>query len=443
MVVEASAEALDNFVGVERYNRPWKVVEQPPFMGEESHEFGLLAALGGFFRGFIFAAMFGMLSLLPAQPKHNTSPVTHSRTLTASNQNSLDSIVAEVISPLNGAVVSRVTPSTAMASVSTSSPLIAAVVSRESPSIAMESVSPPSSLYAAVVSRESPSTALATVRSPSSPSLPRSIQATSRNYEDFSSLQGPLLASPPISQLFRIPFEGSARNCLISNSPFSSLRNEGSPSTLSRDSAQNSGNARGNEVVVYTTMREQIQPVIEKEEGTLNEEELFRFNVDNNAYAALVMEEEGIDDDISKTHEDPFDDHIVTSPLVTRLQMLSQVVTRAQLQQQQQLQSLGKRGRGRDKGSGWDCNLISNLRKYFGASGSQLNRKLSCLTRMDRSSKMEMAMEGLFAMTWGLLLELFIAVGLKQTQDLGIEKLEVNSDFLGTINILNGIERCP
>ncbi|KAF9600947.1 hypothetical protein IFM89_014074 [Coptis chinensis] len=36
-----------------------------------------------------------------------------------------------------------------------------------------------------------------------------------------------------------------------------------------------------------------------------------------------------------------------------------------------------------------------------------------------------------------------IAVGLKQPQELGIENLEVNSDSLGAINILNGNERCP
>ncbi|KAF9599040.1 hypothetical protein IFM89_033385 [Coptis chinensis] len=36
-----------------------------------------------------------------------------------------------------------------------------------------------------------------------------------------------------------------------------------------------------------------------------------------------------------------------------------------------------------------------------------------------------------------------IAIGLKQAQDLGIDKLEVNSDSLGAINILNGFEPCP
>ncbi|KAF9600613.1 hypothetical protein IFM89_011142 [Coptis chinensis] len=36
-----------------------------------------------------------------------------------------------------------------------------------------------------------------------------------------------------------------------------------------------------------------------------------------------------------------------------------------------------------------------------------------------------------------------ISVGLKYAQDLCIDKLEVNSESLGAINILNGIERCP
>ncbi|KAF9624672.1 hypothetical protein IFM89_012943 [Coptis chinensis] len=160
-----------------------------------------------------------------------------------------------------------------------------AIVSKESPSTARASTRTPFSLNDAVVSRESPSTAMATVNSPFSPSLPRT------------------------------------------------LRNTGSPS-FSRESAHNSGNTRGKEVVVYTT-QEQTQSVLEQEESVLTEEELFQFHVDNNAYAALVIEDDGIDDDISETHEEPFDDHIVTSPLVTRLQMLSQVVTRAQLQQQQ------------------------------------------------------------------------------------------------------------
>ncbi|KAF9611954.1 hypothetical protein IFM89_037174 [Coptis chinensis] len=58
------------------------------------------------------------------------------------------------------------------------------------------------------------------------------------------------------------------------------------------------------------------------------------------------MEEEGIDDDISETNEEPFDDHIVISPQDIRLNMPSQVVTRGQLQQQQ-LQKLGNRERSR------------------------------------------------------------------------------------------------
>ncbi|KAF9592317.1 hypothetical protein IFM89_014225 [Coptis chinensis] len=265
-------------------------------------------------------------SLVREQNSSVAAPVTRSSTQDATNQNFTTPFVSEVVSSLNDAVVTR-----------------------ESPSTARTSARSPTSLMDAVVSRESPSTTMATVRSPSSPSLPRPIQSLSRNNEDNSSSLGPLLATPHISRLLRTSTDGSSFNCLPGNSPFSTLRNSGSPS-FSRESAQYSGNTREKEVVVYTT-QEQTQSVLEQEEGILTEEELFQFNVDNNAYAALVIEEDGIDDDISETHDEPFDDHIMTSSQVTRLQMPSQVVTRAQLQQQK-LQSSGKRGRGRAKGSG-------------------------------------------------------------------------------------------
>ncbi|KAF9604299.1 hypothetical protein IFM89_005625 [Coptis chinensis] len=151
-------------------------------------------------------------SIIRVQNPSVAAPVTHSSTHAAINQNFPVPIVSEVVSSLNDAVVSRESPSTARASVSS-----------------------PSSLNDAVVSRESPSTAMATVSSPSSPSLPRSSQALSGNNEDNPSSLGPFLATPHISQLLRTPTDGSARNCLPGNSPFSTLRNTGSLS-FSRES---------------------------------------------------------------------------------------------------------------------------------------------------------------------------------------------------------------
>ncbi|KAF9619288.1 hypothetical protein IFM89_006475 [Coptis chinensis] len=161
------------------------------------------------------------------------------------------------------------------------------VVTRDSSSSTRMSARSPTSLVGAVVSRESPSTVMAIVGSPFSPPLSRPSQSLTRYSKDSASSLGPLLATPNIPRLLRTA-DGSSLNNLTGNS---------------------------------FTMRN----------------------------SALVMEEDGIDDDISETHEEPFDDHIVDSPQVTRLSMPSQVVTRAQLQQQH-LQNSRKRGRGRAKG---------------------------------------------------------------------------------------------
>ncbi|KAF9596742.1 hypothetical protein IFM89_012941 [Coptis chinensis] len=331
-------------------------------------------------------------SLIREQNPSDAAPVARPSSQNVESLNNCAPTVSDIISTIHEAVVTRESPSTARTSAQPPSSLLDAVVSRESPSTANPSetaladcpstqvtinrvytapVGPeemsatngavvtrdssssarmsarsPTSLVGVVVSRESLSTAMAIVGSPFSPPLSRPSQSLTRYSKDSASSLGPLLATPNIPRLLRTADDSSLNN-LTGNS--FSMRNSGSP-TYPRVSAQPSGNPRGKEVVVFST-HEQPQSILEHEEGAVSAEDLFQFNVDNNAYAALVNEEDGIDEDISETHEEPFDDHIVDPPQVTRLNMPSQVVTRAQLQQQH-LQNSGKRGRGRAKGSG-------------------------------------------------------------------------------------------
>ncbi|KAF9589959.1 hypothetical protein IFM89_029575 [Coptis chinensis] len=261
-------------------------------------------------------------------------------------------------SPLLDAVVSRDSPSTAnTVAAATSGPNLQVdinrlypevdnglVVTRVSPSSDRMSARSPTSLGRPVVSRESPSTAMTTVGTPSSTSFLRPSQSLTRYNKANAGSLGPLLATPSLPRLISSATEGSTLNKQNGSSSFP-LGISGSP-TSSRDC----GNPRGKEVVVYSSHK-QSQADLELEVGSVSAEELFQFNVDNNAYAALVMEEEGIDDDISETNEEPFDDHIEISPQVISLNMPSQVVTRGQLQQQQ-LQKSENRGRGRAKSSG-------------------------------------------------------------------------------------------
>ncbi|KAF9620738.1 hypothetical protein IFM89_014342 [Coptis chinensis] len=276
-------------------------------------------------------------SLIREQNPSADAPATHLSSQNVATLNYSVPIGSDDISTINDAVVTRESPSTArtstrpptslmdvvvsMESTSTANSSAAAtadcpsaqvainqfytapvgpkemsstngvVVTRDSSSSARMSARSPTYLVGAVVSRESPSTAMATVGSPFSPPLSRPSQSLTRYNKDSASSLGPLLATPNIPRLLITTSDGSSLNNLPGYSPFS-LRN-----------------------------------------------------------SALVIEEDGIDDDISEMHDEPFDDHIMDSPQVTRLNMPSQVVTRGQLQQQQ-LQNSGKRGRGRAKGSG-------------------------------------------------------------------------------------------
>ncbi|KAF9603377.1 hypothetical protein IFM89_035622 [Coptis chinensis] len=210
--------------------------------------------------------------------------------------------------PLLEAVVSRESPSTATtAAVASAAPSTQVVynrcysvpagpeemsstngleVTRGSSSSDRMSARSPSSLVRAVVSRESPSTAMTSVGTHSSPSLLRPSKPLTRYNKDGAGSLGPLLATPFFPRLLSSATDGSPLNKQTGSSPFPL----GNSSSLT--SSRVCENPRGKEVVVYTT-HELSQEVLEQEVGSVTAEELFQFNVDNNAYAALVTEEEG------------------------------------------------------------------------------------------------------------------------------------------------------
>ncbi|KAF9603813.1 hypothetical protein IFM89_037947 [Coptis chinensis] len=131
---------------------------------------------------------------------------------------------------------------------------------------------------------------------------------TNGQAEPSPSTRGQLLATPPLLVRNSSPSKGSLFSSLHGNAPFA-LRTS-SNSAVSRDRHRDSG-PRGKEVVIYSSAQEQNE-IARIDDNILTEEELFNFNVENNTYAALVLEEEGIaDDDISEQHNEPFDDHNV------------------------------------------------------------------------------------------------------------------------------------
>ncbi|KAF9600032.1 hypothetical protein IFM89_002505 [Coptis chinensis] len=145
---------------------------------------------------------------------------------------------------------------------------------------------------------------------------------------------GTLLATPAASLQERI--SPLLDRSILGSSPFS-LRASGSSSAFIRDRSNalrpnSSFIGRGNEVVIFSTPQVQ-QASITQDAIILTEEELYNFQVESNTYAALTLDEDGIEDDISDNQEDPFDDQCVNTPLISRLSMPSQVTTRAQLQQ--------------------------------------------------------------------------------------------------------------
>ncbi|KAF9591983.1 hypothetical protein IFM89_011115 [Coptis chinensis] len=123
-----------------------------------------------------------------------------------------------------------------------------------------------------------------------------------------------------------------------------SLRASGSPSAFTRDRSNalrpsSSFSGRGKEVRVFSAAQVQQAPT-NQDDIILIEEELYNFQVEFNTYAALALDEDGIEDDIFENQEDPFDDQCALKGWprlsTTDLQKLVEV-TKASLEDIQRL----------------------------------------------------------------------------------------------------------
>ncbi|KAF9600738.1 hypothetical protein IFM89_011425 [Coptis chinensis] len=131
---------------------------------------------------------------------------------------------------------------------------------------------------------------------------------------------GPLQATPTASlQERNSPLSDMpSLHSILGSSPLS-LRASGSPSAFIRDrsnalSPSSSFSGRGKEVVVFSESQVQHAPT-NQDDIILTKEELYNFQVESNTYAALALDEDGIEDDISENQEDPFDDQCVNTLL--------------------------------------------------------------------------------------------------------------------------------